>query len=482
MTTYYLPYDLRQGTQFTNGAYTIFENHGLHGFRGVYTATLESPYASLSLGTLVRGEKYRITYTVTINSGNTTTRASIRFTDSISTSLQTETIVSNTGSGTFTKVVTASATADASLVMQHFGSSDCDATFSNISVTPLTNIGPSKAELGRNTISAISSSPFTGAQQVYAHRGQYWDLSLEIPPMPVQAARVWSNFFTKLNGRENAFYYRPIRQERPAGSLPTSWNSSLTLEAFTNDTAATRDFDTFGSANEAGATVGSDGTGDGEAFNQLMLARITEPIESKDVLKVDCTVTVNSGSLTFLTAYLFKHTTTATTTASMTEVGVHVLAAPSGNITFELYAGSVDAEMYVVLGVPETDTCNVTISNTVVSVVQRRGKASGAQTSQSTSVDIKNLPETNGTGILDIGDFMEFNGQLLQIDPDTSPDVTGLQGMKIWPYLRSQADANEPAIFHHPRGIFRLESTSFSLEQVAPGIVAGFTIRAREVL
>lgn len=56
---------------------------------------------------------------------------------------------------------------------------------------------------------AVSSSPFTGQSQVYAHPGQWWEISLELPPLNAAQSAVWAAMMLRLNGREGSFNFAP---------------------------------------------------------------------------------------------------------------------------------------------------------------------------------------------------------------------------------------------------------------------------------
>lgn len=63
-----------------------------------------------------------------------------------------------------------------------------------------------------------SQSLFTGASQVYAHSGQWWEIEVILPPLTRAQAQPWIAFLTKLNGKEGTFYYGPIREGTPLGT------------------------------------------------------------------------------------------------------------------------------------------------------------------------------------------------------------------------------------------------------------------------
>ncbi len=51
----------------------------------------------------------------------------------------------------------------------------------------------------------MSSSPFTYAQQVYAHQGDMLEADIELPPMQRADAEAWISFLWALNGMEGTF-------------------------------------------------------------------------------------------------------------------------------------------------------------------------------------------------------------------------------------------------------------------------------------
>lgn len=52
---------------------------------------------------------------------------------------------------------------------------------------------------------AVTSSPFTFAQQVHRHPGQIRRATCKLPPMRRDRAQAWHAFFLRLNGREGTF-------------------------------------------------------------------------------------------------------------------------------------------------------------------------------------------------------------------------------------------------------------------------------------
>ena len=51
----------------------------------------------------------------------------------------------------------------------------------------------------------ISTSPFTGQQQVFQHQGQWWEAEVSMPPMSREDAETFIAFMLKMNGRYGTF-------------------------------------------------------------------------------------------------------------------------------------------------------------------------------------------------------------------------------------------------------------------------------------
>lgn len=62
-----------------------------------------------------------------------------------------------------------------------------------------------QSEWGLKTSAAVSESPFTGHQQVYAYDRALWYAVLSLPPMRREQAVEWQAFLLKLRGRANTF-------------------------------------------------------------------------------------------------------------------------------------------------------------------------------------------------------------------------------------------------------------------------------------
>lgn len=65
------------------------------------------------------------------------------------------------------------------------------------------------ARFAARNAAAMSVSPFTGAQQVYAHPGEWFTLAVELPPLTRADAEEVVGFGLALNGVEGSFLMAP---------------------------------------------------------------------------------------------------------------------------------------------------------------------------------------------------------------------------------------------------------------------------------
>jgi len=68
-----------------------------------------------------------------------------------------------------------------------------------------TAMGFASIRINAHSVVAVSSSPFTGQQQVQAFPGQWWQAEVNIPPMKRANAEECISFLLKLNGRYGTF-------------------------------------------------------------------------------------------------------------------------------------------------------------------------------------------------------------------------------------------------------------------------------------
>lgn len=95
------------------------------------------------------------------------------------------------------------------------------------------------------SFSAMSTSPWSGAQQVQIHQGQFWAFSVEYPPMSDEQARDWAGALAQLNGRFGTFLFGDPRWKTPRGTwagspaIDGAGQSGLTLNLKDFTAAAT---------------------------------------------------------------------------------------------------------------------------------------------------------------------------------------------------------------------------------------------------
>lgn len=67
------------------------------------------------------------------------------------------------------------------------------------------NVGFAAASMTAKSVVGVSRSPFTGAQQVQKHQGQWWQFEGSLPPMTRATAEEWVTFLLSLNGMQGTF-------------------------------------------------------------------------------------------------------------------------------------------------------------------------------------------------------------------------------------------------------------------------------------
>lgn len=77
---------------------------------------------------------------------------------------------------------------------------------------------PRSFQQTETSFAAMTSSPWTGSQQVQLNQGQIWGFSVEYPPMNDAQARAWSGVLAQLNGRYGTFLFGDPKWKSPLGS------------------------------------------------------------------------------------------------------------------------------------------------------------------------------------------------------------------------------------------------------------------------
>lgn len=78
-------------------------------------------------------------------------------------------------------------------------------------------------ELMPRTIVGMTSSPYTGQQQVFGWPGQWLQFSCSLPPMPDANAGIWSAFFMAMNGPEGTCLFGDSVRKSPRGTASGTW-------------------------------------------------------------------------------------------------------------------------------------------------------------------------------------------------------------------------------------------------------------------
>jgi hypothetical protein len=97
-----------------------------------------------------------------------------------------------------------------------------------------TNIGMASIELRAKNTVAVSSSPFTYKQTVYAYDGQIWEADVTLPPMNRDDAESWIAFLMSLKGRYGTFLLND-----PSATSVRGTATSATITGSAGDSSVT---------------------------------------------------------------------------------------------------------------------------------------------------------------------------------------------------------------------------------------------------
>ena len=114
------------------------------------------------------------------------------------------------------------------------------------------------------------ASPFTGAQTVYAHQGEWFEADVSFPPMPREVADYVVSFLLRLNGREGTFLMGDPTARTPRGTWAAGSPSANVNGAHAAGvkTVALRDF-ASGATGKAGDWI-QFGTGSGAQLHKVV--------------------------------------------------------------------------------------------------------------------------------------------------------------------------------------------------------------------
>jgi hypothetical protein len=82
---------------------------------------------------------------------------------------------------------------------------------------PTASVGMASLKLTGETITSLSQSPFTFAQQVFKYPGERWKASVQLAPMKRVDAENWLSFLLSLKGRSGTFLMGNPNASQPQG-------------------------------------------------------------------------------------------------------------------------------------------------------------------------------------------------------------------------------------------------------------------------
>lgn len=86
-------------------------------------------------------------------------------------------------------------------------------------VLPASAVGAGTFTMMGETVSSISQSPFTFAQQIFKHPGERWKASVQLAPMKRQDSEAWVSFLLSLKGKSGTFLMGDPNGAQPQGSV-----------------------------------------------------------------------------------------------------------------------------------------------------------------------------------------------------------------------------------------------------------------------
>jgi hypothetical protein len=97
------------------------------------------------------------------------------------------------------------------------------------------------ARMTARSVVGVTKSPFTGAQQVQKHQGQWWEFEAHLKPMTRASAEEWIAFMLSLNGMQGTFLLgdplgttaRGIKTGTPLVNGASQTGSSLITDGWT---------------------------------------------------------------------------------------------------------------------------------------------------------------------------------------------------------------------------------------------------------
>lgn len=450
MTTNYLPYELLRAQSWTSTNFDSFTSQGPYGFT-VDSDGTGGGTAKATIPTYVtKGLQYRLTFVSTINSGSGT--ITVQLTDSSGTAISDSKTFSSSGSKTFLLTATKSA-ASAYLEVSNPESATINYSLSGIGLTHAFKISPKAANLKAVATAIDSVSPFTRKMQRFVSRGQNWELELQFPPMPREYAKLWLTWITDNNLGGDFFYYRPILESMPNGSISTSFERVVSTGYAINTASVDADYDSVTGVSTTVFTADSDGSDDSLYTSQYAAIPIDETLLNSTAYDISFDVTINSGSGTVSYELVagsgtdFENQTTVSNTGSFNSGG-----SKTGTLTTTA-AGNTNN--YIIFYTPSTSTIDFSISNfaitrddtlTTTTAVNSSPDGYDTFTSPSTTGCTVGSDGVNGDGVYPndyagIGIPTIVNGATY----DISVDITNNSGSTSVTFLLLAGSSNDPA-------------------------------------
>jgi hypothetical protein len=351
----------------------------------------------------------------------------------------------------------------------------------------------SSIRLTQQNLVAVSTSQFTGAQQVQAWPGEWWEAEFSLQPLSESQAGPWRGFLASLRGQAGTFLMGPGGLVKPRGTLGARPNLLRSTASFSSLAS-----DPWGGG---GLTVASLGVASpyAGAAQQITFAAGS----SGNVLLVQHAANIYTAGQTFTASvYLYSASGTQTIRLGMESENnylysdVSVTAGSwqrvSVTATFPADASNARGLYFTLRNVAGQPSKTLGVWGTQLergsAATTYQGASDGLYVVSGTpgqkSLELGGMASLTGTGgWLLAGDYLQIGSHLYMAltDGTAAVDGSGLD-IDVFPALRSDVANGANAYYIDPVGIWRLQENPRGFS-VATGNVFEFSgIKCREAI
>lgn len=345
---------------------------------------------------------------------------------------------------------------------------------------PLTlpsHTGFSGLRLTRRSVVAVSTSPFTGKQQVQAHQGQWFELEGTLPPMYRADSDRWIAFLLQLNGMEGTFLAGDPAYRGPRGTITgavvngahSARSKTLAIRSMTSNNpnlVTNPGFDlgdvgwtketSWSIVNDPANAHGGSWVAKRAAYPNVSALRdgIVPCLPGEQYIAGAAIKMESGGSGGAFVRILTRDS-----------IGAQTVVSNGNTVTSTSYGVS---------------SARGTIPSNAVSVSAEIVGTNTAGTVYADSVVLIRQPTILAGDYIQLGSLS--SARLHKVISDSIVDSSGVATLDIWPALRTSYTDGATVTIDNPVGVFRLASNEMP-EDVSPGnLRSGIVIAAREAL